>query len=391
MRSEVRSSAPAKIVAPVEPPAEPLDAQPQRRTVRVALLTTAAGLLAFLVIQAFLAAYNLDVMRDAVDRGWLDISRSDPSRNLLVSLGYGAVSYLVLSFTGSAIAGRGHRLLFALPASALIFVTVLPSPHQPQAIGLEWMIQCYAPVTCSWPWFAHPWFGAFVDLALVLVPGWAVGRSVSPRRWPGQIDAATVAAILVAAGGAAVACWTIAMTQSYLDFRTIVPVGALGLTLGVARPWWPWLHVLFAAFTAGFIGVMVDFLLWPEPGYAFADALPYMLEEMWPIVAVGLIASAWQPLAWMIRHFQERPLRLVIAVNVLNIVDAVMTLLAVRSGGAYESNPVVRLVGPAKVVLVGLVTAILYQRKPSALVWPFGALTLVAGYHIAGIIVNGWR
>jgi Domain of unknown function (DUF5658) len=392
MRSEVRSPAPATIATPVEPHVEPLDAPSRRRTVRVALLATAVGLLAFLVIQALLAAYNLGVMRDAVDRGWLDVSRSDPSRNLLMSLGYGALSYLVISFTGSAIAGRGHRFLFVLPASALIFVSVLPSPHQAQAIGLEWTIQCWAPVTCSWPWFAHPWVGALVDLALILAPGWAVGRSVSPRRWPGPIDAARVAGILLAAGGAAVVCWTIAMTQSYLDLRTVVPVAALGLVLGVARPWWPWLHVLFAALTAGFLGSTLQFLLWPDPGYPFADALPYMLEEMWPIIAVGLIGSAWQALAWVIRKLQERPFRLAIAVNVLNLVDALMTLVAVRSGGAYESNPVVRLVGlPAKVVLVGLLTWLLYRRKSSALVWPFAALLLVAGYHVAGMVVNGWR
>ena len=29
-----------------------------------------------------------------------------------MSLGYGALSYLLISFTGWAIAGRGHRFLF---------------------------------------------------------------------------------------------------------------------------------------------------------------------------------------------------------------------------------------------------------------------------------------
>ena len=369
----------------------PLGAPARRRTVRIGLVATGVGLLAFLLIQGFLAAYNLGVMREAVDRGWLDISRSDPFRNVLGSLGYGAVSYLTLALAGWAIAGRGHRVVFALPAAAYVFVTVLSGSHQPEAIGIEWRLECYSGCSAQ-AWFGHPWLGSLVDLGLVLVPGWAVARSVRPRRWPGRIDPPTIAAILVAAGGIAIAGWTIAVTQSYIDLRTIVPIGVLGLALGVARPWWPWLQVLFAAYAAGFIGLMLDFLIWPDQGYPFAIALPYALEETWPIAAVGLIASAWQPLAWAIRKLQERAFRLVIAVNVLNIVDAVMTLLAVRSGGAYESNPVVRLVGlPTKVVLVGLVTWILYQRKPSALVWPFGALTLVAGYHVAGVVVNGWR
>jgi Domain of unknown function (DUF5658) len=89
---------------------------------------------------------------------------------------------------------------------------------------------------------------------------------------------------------------------------------------------------------------------------------------------------------------QERPLQLVIAVNVLNVVDAVMTTLAVRSGGAVEANPLVRFAGlPTKVVLVGVLTWLLYRRRPASLVWPAAALLWVACYHVSGILVNGWR
>jgi hypothetical protein len=222
-----------------------------------------------------------------------------------------------------------------------------------------------------------------------------VARSVSPRRWLGRTDAAAVAAILVSAGGVVIVGWTIAVTELYIDRQTIVPIGVLGLALGVARPWWPWLQVLFAGFAAGAIGWVMGWIFWPypmPPGFTFWNDVPYILGRVWPIALIGLIASAWQPLAWTIRKLQAGPFRLAIAVNVLNLVDALMTLLAVRSGGAYESNPVVRLVGlPAKVVLVGLLTWLVYRRTPSALVWPFAALLLVAGYHVAGIVVNGWR
>jgi hypothetical protein len=389
----VRPSTRAGVVAPVEPAPGPLDAPSRRHAVRVALVTTLVGLLAFLLTQGLLAAYSLGVMRDAVDRGLLDVSRRDPLRFLLVSLAYGGMSYLMLALTGSAIAGLGHRVLFAFPAAAYVLVPALLGAHQPEPIGGQWALECYSEgLTCATPWFGHPLFGPTVDLALVLMPGWIVGRRLRRRRWPGRTDAASVAAILAAAGGVAVTGWAIVVIEPYTDLRTIVPVGALGLALGVARPWWPWLHVLFAAFVFGWFGFLIDFVIWPEPTYSFADALPSLLERSWPIVAIGLIASAWQPLAWAIRKLQEQPFRLAIAVNALNFLDALMTLVAVRSGGAYESNPVVRLVGlPAKVVLVGLLTWLLYRRKPSALVWPFAALLLVAGYHVAGIVVNGWR
>jgi len=368
----------------------------RRRTVRVALVAMLAGLLSFLLIQGLLAAYNLDVVRDAVARGMLHVSELDrlsyASRLFPVLVG-GGITFLMLALVGSAVASRGRRVLFALPAAGYVLGSALLGAHRPEAIGGEWSLDCYSTgLMCAGPWFGHPWIGPLIDLALVLVPGLAVAMSVRPRRWPGRTDAAAVAAILSAVALVATAGWAMAVIQNGLDERAVPAVAALGIVLGTARPWWPWLHVLFATFASGSFGVVLSYLMWPDPHYPLTDALPYVLERTWPIVAVALIASAWQPLAWGIRKLQERPIHLVIAVNLLNIVDAVMTLLAVRSGGAYESNPVVRLVGlPAKVVLVGLLTWLVYRRKPSAMVWPFAALTSVAGYHVAGIVVNGWR
>jgi hypothetical protein len=210
---------------------------PRPGTVRMAVVATVVGLFVFLVVQGLLAAYNLDVMRDAVDRGWLDVARGDPVRQASVSLGYAGVSYLMLALAGSAIAGRGHRLLFALPAIALIFISVIPSPHQPHAIGLEWAIPCYGPTTCSWPWFAHPLVGAFVDLALVLAPGAVVARSVPKRRWPGSTDAPDIAAILTAAATAGTAWWALASIEPYVDPAMLGTVAVFGLVLGVTWPW----------------------------------------------------------------------------------------------------------------------------------------------------------
>jgi hypothetical protein len=396
MRSVARPPTTAGIVAQVEADKERLDAPSRRRTVRVALVATLVGVVAFLLVQGLLAAYNLGVVRDAVDRGLLHVSELDRlsyAARLSPVLFAGGISFLILALVGSAVASRGHRVLFALPAAAYILVSVFAAAHHPEAIGVEWSLDCYSTdLACGTPWFGHPWFGPIVDLALVLVPGWAVGRSVHPRRWPGRTDAAAVASILVALGGVAVAGWTIVAMEPYTDLRTIVPVGVLGLALGVARPWWPWLHVLFAAFAFGWLGWLINLVIWPDPGYPFVDALPYLLEQSWPIAAVGLIGSAWQPLARAIRKLQERPFRLAIAVNALNVVDAVMTYMAVRSGSAFETNPVVRVIGlPAKIVLVGLLTWLLYRRKPSVLVWPFAALLCVTCYHVAGIFVNGWH
>ena len=92
----------------------------------------------------------------------------------------------------------------------------------------------------------------------------------------------------------------------------------------------------------------------PYPDFSLLEAWRYEVQIAWPIVVIALLASGWQPLAWGLRRMQARPLRLVVAVNLLNVVDAVMTTLAVRSGGAVEANPLVRFGGlPLKIVLVG--------------------------------------
>jgi hypothetical protein len=79
----------------------------------------------------------------------------------------------------------------------------------------------------------------------------------------------------------------------------------------------------------------------------------------------------------------------VVAVNVLNVADALLTAFAVRIGEAVESNPVVRLIAlPAKVILVGLMTVLLARRNPAVLIWPAIVLLGVVGWHLAGLAVR---
>ncbi len=370
--------------------------RPAGRTVRAALPATAVGLVAFLAIQGILAAYNVDVLRDAISRGLLNgypsVFLSLP-RRLLSSLIGGGISYLCFALVGTAIASRGRRVLFVLPAACFVLVTVFVSgyPHQPQAIGEQWQVECFSrSLTCAGPWFAHPWFGSLLDLALVLLPGLVVAVRVHARR--ATVDVPAIAVMLATIALLATAGWTIAVIEGSLDLRAFVAVGAMGIGLGTARPWWPWLHVLFAALVSGaFVWFWLS-LVFPDPGYSTIDYLPYMAEVAWPMVVVGLLASGWQPLAWLLRRLDEQPFRLLVAVNLLNVVDAIMTAIAVGSGGALEANPVVRLAGlPAKVIVVGMITWLLYRRRPSALVWPAVALLWVVAYHVGGTLVNGWR
>ena len=302
------------------------DTPAARSILRPAIVATAIGLVVFLTIQSVLAAYNVHVLRDAISRG---LVAGYPSvffslrLRLLTALIVGGVSYPLFALVGVVVASRGHRLLFMLPAASFVLVAVIGSGygHQPQAIGTQWQIQCFSMNdTCTGPWFAHPWFGPLIDLALVLIPGWVVAIRVRARRWPGVADAPAVAATLATVALVAMAGWTIAVIESSVNLSTVVAVGALGIVIGTARPWWPWLHVLFATLVVGSLASLVGSFLYPYPGFSALEALRYEAVATWPIVVIGLIASGRQPLAWVLRRWQERPLRLVIAVNLLNVV-----------------------------------------------------------------------
>jgi hypothetical protein len=359
-----------------------------------ALVALLGGLLGFLAIQTLLVVFTVNVIRAATARGLVDDYSLSLSDRLLPALVGGFFGYLVISTVGVAIAHGGHRLLFVVPAAAYVLTDFVLGPvHQPESIGTAWNLQCFTlNGICSGPWFGHAWVGALIDLALVAFPGAVVAVRVRSHRWPGVADAPTVAAILTVVAAVVAAGWGIAVIEGYLHVRELAAVATGGLLVGTERRWWPWLPVLLALFVTGALGWMWYPILFPDPDVSFSQAWPYVLGMTWPTVAVGLVASAWQPLAWLLRRAKERPLSLVIAVNVLNVGDAVLTALAVSSGGALEANPVVRIAGlPAKVALVALLTWLLYRRRPAALVWPAAALVAVSWYHVTGILVNGWR
>jgi hypothetical protein len=390
------------VLPPVEAPPHPAEhpaaiapeGSTSRRLLPVALVALLAGLLVFLAIQTLLGLYDIQVIRDAIARGLVDGYSLSLRDRLLPALIHGVMGYLIIAAVGLAIAGKGHRLLFAVPAAAYVLTDFIVGPvHQPEPIGTAWGIHCYSMNSfCSGPWFAHAWVGSLVDLALVALPGCVVAVRVRSRWWPGVADPPEVAAILTVVAAVVSAGWAIAVIEGYLHVRELVAVAAAGLLIGTARRWWPWLPILLAAFVTGALGWIWYPILFPDPSFPFSQAWPYVLEATWPTVAVGLVASGWQPLAWLLRRAQRGPVTLVIAVNLLNVGDAVLTALAVNSGGALEANPVVRVAGlPAKVALVGLLTWLLYRRRPAALVWPAAALVAVSCYQVTGILVNGWR
>lgn len=89
------------------------------------------------------------------------------------------------------------------------------------------------------------------------------------------------------------------------------------------------------------------------------------------------------------RTLTSSALGLWIVVNTLNLLDAVLTSVALQTGLAYEANPVVTLIGfEMKLVLVALASAAVAWLKPRALWIPAVALGVVVVYTAVGLAAS---
>jgi hypothetical protein len=81
-------------------------------------------------------------------------------------------------------------------------------------------------------------------------------------------------------------------------------------------------------------------------------------------------------------------LALLVAMNVLNLLDAAFTYLVTRAGIAVEANPLVEwLTLPGKVVLVAALSFALWKLRPRALAIPVVAYAVVVCYTIGGALL----
>ena len=82
-------------------------------------------------------------------------------------------------------------------------------------------------------------------------------------------------------------------------------------------------------------------------------------------------------------------LALLVALNVLNVLDALLTYVLTSSGIAREGNPVVEwLTLPGKVVLVGALSLVLWKLRPRALVIPVVGYAALVCYTLVGAALS---
>jgi hypothetical protein len=163
----------------------------------------------------------------------------------------------------------------------------------------------------------------------------------------------------------------------------VLPLVAFGFLLASLRPRIAWtLPAVAALLATGWASLLVLGAGFSGIGWAeVASSLPFL--------ALPVFAAMWEPLARGLHALADKPRRALLILNVLNVVDAVFTAFAVRTEGAIEANPFVRAIGlPAKVVLVGVLSLLVFRVRPRALAWLTLVLAGVLMWHLAGFLAS---
>jgi hypothetical protein len=305
-----------------------------------------------------------------------------------------AATFLALSSGGLLAVWAGRRRASVVPALLWTFLPVVmavPIGRVPAPIGVGWMV---TPGEYGPPLTPLLWVGALVDLALVCAPALVLAwpRSTSAnaghdRRARRGLRPIQAASIVLAAFGVLLLAEVLAATTQVGDASVrqqlvlLGPCFALGAVVGIRRPWWPWATLLLGAGLAtGALGSIFE-----------APHVPhgYEVAMLWPPVLAAFLGSLWPALTWGFERLRTNRVGLIVAVNALNVADALLTAFAVRSGEAVESNPVVRLIGlPAKIMVVALLSVVVARWRPRLLIWPVVALVAVLGWHLAGLALR---
>jgi hypothetical protein len=233
------------------------------------------------------------------------------------------------------------------------------------------------------------WLGAAMDLGLALLPA-AVLAARSRQRTTEHSSGDEPVLRAAALGLCLFVLWLVVSTRAnsfdarlpWADVPTMLPLFLFGLLLGASRRALPWL------WTAAVVPVLL-MRWWPDLLMYSGVPVSTTIAKSLPWVGITLLGVGPELVAKLLHAVRDRRIALVIAVNALNVADAVLTSVEVHRGGVVEANPVIDAIGlPAKILLVGLFTLLLACRRPRALVWPALVLLGVLGWHIAGLYLN---
>lgn len=314
--------------------------------------------------------------------------------------------FLALSITAMALLIHKRSRFFWLPAVAYTAGPLLlgwgdtdcqVTGRIPAAVGEGWRsLSAGCPSA-----IAAGWGPALLDLVLVLAPAITLAivmrlRPLGPGRPSRSSSPAHPAIAFRVASWALVGfavwatlwAWHLAgamPTPLSAQLPKILPLLAFAVLLGTLSPRVAWTLPVVASLLA------TDSLRIPLLGFgarlstSLWETFVSSLTSSWPFVLLPILVASRDALARGMEGLARSPMKALLVVNLLNLVDAGFTSFAVRSEGAVEVNPFVRLIGlPAKILLVGALSLMLFRVRPRALVWLVLPFLGVFAWHLAG-------
>lgn len=360
-------------------------------------------LVGFAAVAGFLGAQVLLQYRN-LERWAAELApRAAPSwaRPVRVSeLAAELVPFSALALAGVLLASRRRRS-FALPALAWVLVpafgawlTGAPSSG-PMPIGAAWAPPWLGPASTL-----TTWLGALFDLALVLAPATAMLIAAHEMGRPEAVAAPSAGKSLDQANAASTR-WLATGVLMLLLFISLLVIRTFATTVPSQTS---------AEYSGAFLSLfLLGALLPDERSLAHALPIPLLLRGAWlplaiagryavgrvdvlgllPFLGVFVLGGLWRRGVLLARRIQESPAILVCSVNALNLLDAVLTRVVIRSGAAVEANPVLRTVGlPMKVAGVAILTWGVLRTRPRMLIWPLLVLVAVISWHLNGMYLT---
>ena len=345
------------------------------------LLRVTAPAAAFFLVQSLLALRQQSIEIEAIRRISGSAAAAQGVGSIVPEMVLSGARYLALLIGAVTLLLRGWRRAYVVPIALIALLTPAPGalPLLRHTLGtwpgLGSLLGLSADLTV-----AALWAAGVVDLVMLLLPAKVLSAKAlsargAPQPTPRFLQLIATRGIGVGAAALVIASLAIAnagtnLTPSSMLLR-LAPLFLLGGMLRLDRQ----ITVVMAA---------VVLLLSFDPGNPTLTGTTFRALPLFVSAMVGASAS-W--IDRLIDRIGDSTAGLLVAVNLLNILDVVLTRVSIGRVGASELNPVVQQVGVlAKLGVVAVASVLVARLRPRLLIVAVVAFILLIVWQVAGLV-----
>lgn len=333
------------------------------------LSTAATATLVAIVLFALLETLRLQRDQEIACRiafNSCPLSLLAAANQLIRNAGQWLPQFVGLALVGVAAASFRRGNLFWLPAATFVLWPYLLGAPASSIASFSWPTQ---------------FLGVASESALSLVPAAIIADRRQNHSRDERLGWDQAYALLFCVGAFVVFTWVwiVRGNHSVTDggATLLYECFLLGLILSRTRTW-------------AFVGCIAVPILITEGNFGgWFWTNPSGWKSVIPFIGVAFLGAIRHPFDTWIKHLDTHPFQSFVALQSLNVADALLTALGLHQGSITEANPAARFIGmPLKIVLGGVAGWLLYRWRPRLLLIPIVVLAGVVVYHVGGLVVN---